>query len=316
MSRCGRKRLELKEVSETPRSKCRYLDKEIVCDVEVNDKEIVLRNLKGKVIATIMLDDIVSIEQKGNEFIISMRNGDRVSIMITKELLRRIMYIATSLELRSSAKEVLLTLKECLLTLSKTISLLEEILARLRRGSIPDWSRISEINREIRRIILSKLRRETSGIRVDEVIDVLNELSRNIEAKHVNGIRMTIRKLAGMLSNECTASLSHILAAVNLAIAVDIVLYIHSYCFARRFGMRLEADTSKAGIIDSLSELLNNVFWLGGEEPERIKGAVIKALSNANPNEGVEVFVNELIKGICSYYSVTCLEETSLTPST
>lgn len=291
-----------------PRSKCRYLGKEAPCDVEVNDKEITLRNLKGRTIATLKLNDILSIEQKGNEFTIMMKNGDRVSIMITKELLKRIMYVTTLLELRGSAKKVLPTLKECLLTLSKAISLLEEILAELRLGNIPDWGRINEISAELKEVVLNELLKRITEVRVGEVVDVLEELSRSTRTKYVNGIRMTARKLVGMMSNECIVELSHILASVNFAATVDVVLYIHSYCFAKKFDMRLEADTSKARIVDALSELLSNVFWLGGDEPERVMTAVLKSLSDANANRSVEVFVNELIKGICSYYSVACLE--------
>ncbi len=307
--RCWREGLELGEVSKMPRSKCRYLGKETPCDVEVNDKEITLRNLKGRVIATLKLDDILSIEQKGNEFTIMMKNGDRVSIMITRELLKRIMYVTTLLELKSSAKEVLLTLKVCLLTLSKAISSLEEIVAKLRRGSIPDWGRINEISAELKEVVLNELLKKTAGVRAGEIIDVLEELSRNARTKYVNGIRMTARKLVGMMSNECMVKLSHILASVNFAVAVDVVLYIHSYCFAKKFDMHLETDTSKAKIVDTLSELLNNVFWLGGDEPEKVMTAVLKSLNDANANKSVKVFVNELIKGICNHYSVTCPED-------
>ncbi len=289
-----------------PRSRCRYLDREILCDVEVNDREITLRNLEGQVVITLRLDDILSIEQKGNEFTITMKNGDRVSIMITRELLKRIMYVTTLLELRSSAKEALSTLKACLLTLSKAISLLEEIIAKLRRGNIPDWRRINEVSAELKEVVLSELLERTSGVRAGEIIDVLEELSRNARAKYVNGIRMTARKLVGMMSNECIVKLSHILASVNFAVAVDVVLYIHSYCFAKKFDMRLEADTSKARIVDTLSELLDNVFWLGGGEPEKVMTAVLKSLDDADADKSVEVFVNELIKGICSHYSMAC----------
>ncbi len=304
--RCWREGLELGEASKMPRSKCRYLDREILCDVEVNDREITLRNLEGQAVVTLRLNDILSIEQKGNEFTITMKNGDRVSIMITRELLKRIMYVTTLLELRSSAKEALSTLKACLLTLSKAISLLEEIIAKLRRGSIPDWRRINEVGAELKEVVLSELLERTSGVRAGEIIDVLEELSRNARAKYVNGIRMTARKLVGMMSNECMVKLSHILASVNFAVAVDVVLYIHSYCFAKKFDMRLEADTSKARIVDTLSELLNNVFWLSGDEPEKVMTAVLKSLDYADADKSVEVFVNELIKGICSHYSIAC----------
>ena len=304
--KCWREGLELGEVRKMPRSRCRYLDREILCDVEVNDREITLRNLEGQVVITLRLDDILSIEQKGNEFTITMKNGDRVSIMITRELLKRIMYVTTLLELRSSAKEALSTLKACLLTLSRAISLLEEIIAKLRRGNIPDWRRINEVGAELKEVVLSELLERTSGVRAGEIIDVLEELSRNARAKYVNGIRMTARKLVGMMSNECIVKLSHILASVNFAVAVDVALYIHSYCFAKKFDMRLEADTSKARIVDTLSELLNNVFWLGGGEPEKVMTAVLKSLDDADADKSVEVFVNELIKGICSHYSIAC----------
>ena|GEM_PF-3075493 len=306
--RCWREVLELREVSRTPRSKCRYLGKEVPCDVEVNDKEITLRDLREQVIATLRFNDILLIEQKGNEFIIMMKNGDRVSIMITRELLKRIMYVTTLLELRSSAKEALLALKECLLTLSKVISLLEEIMMKLRRGNIPDWGRINEISAELKEVVLSELLKKNAKAGIGEVANVLEELSKNARTKYVNGIRRSARKLVGIVSDECTSKLSRVLASVNLAVAVDVVLYIHSYCFARKFGMRLEADTSKARIVDTLSELLNNVFWLGGDEPERVMTAVLKSLNDANANKSVEVFVNELIKGICSHYSMTCPE--------
>jgi len=306
--RCWREVLELREVSETPRSKCRYLDKEMPCDVEVNDKEITLRNLREQVIATLRFNDILSIEQKGNEFIIMMKNGDRVSIMITRELLKRIMYVTTLLELRSSAKEALLALKECLLTLSKVISLLEEIMMKLRRGSIPDWGRINEISAELKGVVLSELLKKNAKAGIGEVANVLEELSKNARTKYVNGIRRSARKLVGIVSDECVAKLSRILASVNLAVAVDVMLYIHSYCFAGKFGMRLEADTSKARIVDALSELLSNVFWLGGDELEKVTTAVLKSLNDANANKSVEVFVNELIKGICSHYSMACPE--------
>ncbi len=308
MLRCWREELELGEVCKMPRSRCKYLGREAPCDVEVNDKGITLRNLEGQVMVTLKLDDILSIEQKGNEFTIMMKNGDRMSIMLTRELLRRIMYVTTLLELRSSSKEVLLSLKECLLTLSKAISLLEEIMAKLRRGNIPDWRRINEISAELKEVVLNELLKKNSGVRVGEIIDVLEELSRNTRAKYVNGIRMTARKLVGMMSNECIVKLSHALASVNFAVAVDVVLYIHSHCFAKKFDMRLEADTSRARIMDTLSELLNNVFWLGGDEPEKVMTAVLKSLNDANANKSVEVFVNELIKGICSHYSVACPE--------
>jgi len=68
------------------RSKCRYQNREEQCDVEVNEKEITLKNMEGQVIVSIKLDEILSIEQKGNEFIITIKSGDRISIMITREL--------------------------------------------------------------------------------------------------------------------------------------------------------------------------------------------------------------------------------------
>lgn len=288
------------------RSKCRYQNREEQCDVEVNEKEITLKNMEGQVIVSIKLDEILSIEQKGNEFIITIKSGDRISIMITRELLKRIMFVTTLLELRSSAGRVLRTLSGCLLTLSKAISMIEEILAELRRGNIPNWGRVVEISVRLRSIVLNELLSKTTGVRIGEVIDVLEELSRNAKMKYVNGIRMASKKLAGILSNECMTKLSRTLASVNFAVAVDVVLFIHSYCFARKFNMRLEADTSKARVVEALSELLNNVFWLGGEEPKRVLTTVLDSLNNGNADESVEVFVNELIRGICSHYSITC----------
>jgi len=288
------------------RSKCRYLNREERCDVEVNEKEITLKDTEGHVIVTIKLNEILSIEQKGNEFIITMKNGNRVSIMITRELLKRIMFVTTLLELRGSTGEVLKTLSTCLLTLSRAISMIEEILAELRRGNIPNWDKVVEINAKLRNVILNELLSQTAGVRIGEVIDVLEELSRNTRMKYVNGIRMTSRKLVGIMSNECMTKLSRTLASVNFAVAVDVVLYIHSYCFARKFNMRLEADTSKARVVEALSELLNNVFWLGGEGPKRVMTAVLDSLNSDDADRSVEVFVNELIRGICSHYSITC----------
>ncbi len=304
--RCWKEGLELEEVRRMPRSKCRYLGEETPCDVEVSNREITLRSLEGQLVIALKLEDILSIEQRGNEFTIMMKNGDRVSIMITRELLKRIMYVTTLLELKNSARKALLTLKACLLTLSRVLSLLEEIMTKLRRGNIPDWDRINEVSAELKKVVLNELPERTSGVRAGEIIDVLEELSRNARTKYVNGIRMNARKLVGIMSNECIVKLSHILASVNFAVAVDVVLYIHSYCFAKKFDMRLEANTSKARIVDTLSELLDNVFWLGGGEPEKVMTAVLKSLDDADADKSVEVFVNELIKGICSHYSIAC----------
>ncbi len=300
-----------REVKVMPRSKCRYLGKETYCEVEVNDREITLKDLEGRVITTLKLNDVLSIEQRGNEFTITMKNGERISLMITRELLRRIMYITTLLELKGSAHKVLPTLRNCLLALSRTLSLLEEIMTRLRRGTTPDWDKITEISAELRDVILNDLLKRTTGMRAREVTDVLEEFSKNVELKYVNGIRMTARKLVGMLSNECITKLSHVLASVNFAVAVNVVLYIHSYCFAKRFGMRLEADTSKAKVVDTLSELLNNLFWLGGNEPKDVMTAVLKSLDSGDADENVGVFVNSLLNGICSHYSVRCPENMS-----
>ncbi len=288
------------------KTKCKYMNREMICYVEVNNKEITLKDLKGRVIALLRLSDIVSIEQRGNEFIITMRNSDRISIMITKELLRKIMYVTTLLELGEYSEEVLSVIRKHLITLSRATSLLEEILITLRRGSIPNWDEVAIIATELRKSVLSNLIEEPSKVRASEVTDVLEELSRNIENKYINGIRISAKKIIGIISNECRSKLSSILNSVNLAIAVDVVLYTHAYYLAKKIGARLEADTLKAKTINALSELLNNTFWLNGDEPKRILNSVLSSLGQDNPSKIVNVFVDALINGICRYYSVAC----------